>query len=358
MPSKIRANGIDKDDDFGVFKKRIQAPEMSPFETPTKSFKNVQQIPQDFKINEIIKRITPELVDSIYSGQGKYQSPQSIKDRFMKGKLNFTIFNLTYERVPPKPKIRTIVHYLYACSQHTLFLPTVKTGLFKEKNKISMKRFQEYLDMIEHMITTTEDVGNRLEFIGTIPLIAPLFTRKLVKLYLSKGIKLFAIDCGTVDILYHVAEFRSILSEIREGMPLEKAFIYACNLGIPRYEANTARADDFLSILAYVDVLGTNFKTRGWAGASRERRAKQFLRNHLVYKVSKYSEFCNEHKMSAYQAMNFLSRFNYTEQLNEAHKVRELVGKEKIDTYLDKKSGINEDAKKRLGSIAKSIKIT
>jgi hypothetical protein len=356
MPPKIKANGIDRDDEFGVFKKRIEVPEMPSFETPTKSVKNIQN-PKDFKINEIVKRVTPELIESIYSGQGKYQSPKVIKDRFIKGKLNLTIFNLTYDRVPPKPKIRTIVHYLYACSQHTLFLPTVRTALFKEKHKISDKRFQEYVDMIEHMITTTEDVGNRLDFIGTIPLIAPKFTRKMVNLYADKGITSFAIDCGTKDILNHVAEFRTILSEISQRQPLEKSFIYACNLGIPRYEANTARADDFLSILAYVDVLGTNFKTRGWAGASRERRAKQFVKEHLLYKVSRYSEFCNERNMSAYQAMNFLSRFNYTEQLNEAQKVRDLVGKEKISTYLDKKSGVNKDTKKRLGSIAESIKI-
>ncbi|HDQ05120.1 MAG TPA: hypothetical protein ENN36_00160 [Candidatus Bathyarchaeota archaeon] len=357
MPQKIKATGIDRDDEFAIFKKRIAVPEMSSFETPTKSAKNIHN-PYDFKINEIVKRVTPELIDSIYSGQGKYQSPRVIKDKCIKGKLNLTIFDLTYDKVPPKPKITTIINYLYACSQHTLFLPTVRTALFKEGNKISDKRFQQYVEMVEHMITTTENVGNRLDFIGTIPLLAPKFTRKMVNLYADKGINSFAIDCGIKDILNHVAEFRTILSEISQRMPLENSFIYACNLGIPRYEANTARADDFLSLLAYVDVLGTNFKTRGWTGESTERRAKQFVKDRLVYKVSNYSEFCKERNMSTYQAQRFLYRFNYIEQLNEAHNVRDLVGEEKIEVYLKKKNGVNEDTKKRLGSIAKNIKIS
>jgi len=358
MPHKIKANGIDRDEKFGIFRKRIQAPYISSFETPTKSLKNIPHIPQNFRVNEIIKRITPEIVESIYSGHGKYKSPRFIKNRFLPDKLNLTIFHLTHDRVPTKPKIRTIVNYLYACSQSTLFLPTVKTALFKERNKISDKRFQDYMEMMEHMITTTEKTGNRLAFIGTVPLIAPKFTRKLVNLYLDKGITAFAIDGGTRDFLNHVAEFRTILSEISQRVPLEKAFIYACNLGIPRYEANRARADDFLSILAYVDVLGTNFKPRGGSPTKGERRAKQFVKEHLFYKVSNYSDFCNERNMTFSEARSFLPKFNLVEQLNEAHEVRKLVGKEKIDLYLDKKKGIDEKAKKRLGSIAETIKIT
>jgi hypothetical protein len=356
MPQKIKATGIDRDEKFGIFRKRIQAPNISSFETPTKSLKNIQHIPQNFRVNEIVRRITPEIVESIYNGQ--YKSPQIIRNRFLPDKLNLTIFHLTHEVIPTKPKIRTIVNYLYACSQSTLFLPTVKTALFKEGNKISDKRFQDYMEMMEHMITTTETTGNRLAFIGTVPLIAPKFTRKLVNMYLDKGITAFAIDCGTRDFLNHVAEFRTILSEISQRVPLEKAFIYACNLGIPRYEANRARADDFLSILAYVDALGTNFKPRGGSPTKGERRAKQFVKEHLFYKVSNYSDFCHERNMTFSEAMRFLPKFNLVEQLNEANEVRKLVGKERIDLYLDKKKGIDENAKKRLGSIAETIKIT
>jgi len=357
MPHEITANGIDRDENFGIFRKRVQAPDVPAFETPTRTLKNVQSASQDFKINEIVKRITPDLVESIYGGHGKYQKPSVIRNRFLPGKLNLTIFHLTYDKIPSKPKIRTIVNYLYACSQSTLFLPTVKTSLFKEGNKISDKRFEDYMEMIQHMISTTETIGNTLAFIGTVPLIAPKFTRKMVNMYLDEGITSFAIDCGTRDFLNHVAEFRTILSEISQRIPLEKTFIYACNLGIPRYESNRARADDFLSILAYVDVLGTNFKTRGGSNMKGERRAKQFVKDHLFYQVSNYSDFCNARNMTFSQAINFLPKFNLVEQLNEANTVRNLVGKEKIDSYLDTKKGINKETKKRLGSIADTIKI-
>ena len=355
MPHKIKVNGIDRDEKFGVFRKRVQVSDLPSFETPTRTLKNNPLASQDFKINEVIKKITPEIVDSIYNGQ--YQSPNMIKKNFVNNKLNLTIFHLTYNQIPAKPKIRAIINYLYACSESTLFLPTVKTSLFMEGKKISEKRFRDYIEMIQHMITTTEAIGNRMAFIGTIPLIAPKLTREMVNMYLDKGVTAFAIDCGTRDFLNHVAEFRSILSEISQRIPLEKTFIYACNLGIPRYESNQARADDFLSILAYVDVLGTNFKTRGGGNKNTIPRAKQFVRDNLFYKVSNYSEVCNERNMTLYQAMKFLPKFNLIEQLHEAHTVRNLVGKEKIDSYLDMKKGINKETKKRLGTIADTIKI-
>lgn len=356
MNPKITASGIDRDENFGVFRKRIQAPGLSSFETPTKCLKNIRYSPLNFKINEVIKRVTPEIVESIYNG--KYQSPQTIKKRFVPNKLNLTIFYLMHERVPEKAKVMSLVNYLYASSQSTLFLPTVRMAMLKEGNKISDKKFEDYVGMMRYMIDITEDIGNRLAFIGTVPLIAPKFTRKIVNLYLDKGITAFAIDGGTRDFLNHVAEFRTILSEISERISLEKAFIYACNLGIPRYEKNRARADDFLSILAYVDAFGTTFKTRGRRNMWGERRARQFVKEHLFYTVSNYNEFCRKQDLSVSSATRFLMEFNQSEQLREASRVRSLVGKEKMQDYLDSKDGIDETAMKRLGFIAEKVKIT
>lgn len=356
MPPKIRAKGIDRDEKFGIFRKRIQASSLPSFETPTKCLKNIRYSPPNFKINEVIKRITPEIVESIYDGQ--YQSPKTIKKKFLQNKLNLTIFHLMHTRVPEKVKVRSLVNYLYASSESTLFLPTVRMAMLKDDSKISDRKFEDYVEMMRYMINITENIGNRLAFIGTVPLIAPKFTRKIINLYLDKGITAFAIDGGTRDFLNHVAEFRSILSEIGERIALENAFIYACNLGIPRYEENRARADDFLSILAYVDAFGSTFKTKGGKAMRGERRAKQFVKDHLFYKVSGYSQFCREQNLSLSKAIRFLAELNQVEQLKEANQVRSLVGKEKMQDYLDRKDGIDEKAKKRLGLIAEKVKIT
>jgi len=356
MPQKIKASGIDRDEKFGIFRKRIQAPTSPSFETPTKCLKNIGYSPPNFKINEVIKRVTPEMVESIQIGQ--YPSPKTITKKFLPNKLNLTIFHLMYDKVPREDECETIVHYLYPASESTLFLPTVRIAMLKEGNKISDKKVDDYVGMMRCMIDVTETTVNTKAFIGTVPLIAPKFSRKIVNLYLDKGITAFAIDGGTRDFLNHVAEFRTILSEISKQNPLEKSFIYACNLGIPRYEENRARADDFLSILAYVDAFGTTFKTRGGRGMWGERRAKQFVKEHLFYNVSNYYEFCREKNLSISRAWRFLVEFNQVEQLREASEVRSLVGKEKIQNYLDKKTGIDEIAMKRLGSIAEKVKIT
>ena len=356
MAREIRASGIDRDEKFGIFRKRIQAPSLSSFETPTKCLKNIRYSPPNFKINEIIKRVTPEMVESIQSGL--YASPKTLTKKFLRNKLNLTIFHLMYGRVPREDECETIVNYLYPASESTLFLPTVRIAMLKEGNKISDKKVDDYVGMMRHMIDVTEATVNIKAFIGTVPLIAPKFSRKIVNLYLDKGITAFAIDGGTRDFLNHVTEFRTILSEISKRNPLEKSFIYACNLGIPRYEKNRARADDFLSILAYVDAFGTTFKTRGRRNMWGERRARQFVKEHLFYKVSNYNEFCREQNLTLSGATRFLVEFNQSEQLREASKVRNLVGKEKMQDYLDAKDGIDEIAMKRLGSIAEKVKIT
>jgi len=357
MPQRIRAREVDRDEEFGIFRKQIQAPSLSSFETPTKCLKNIRYVLPTLRINEVIKRITPDTVESMQSRS--YPIPSvAIKKKFLLNKLNLTIFHLMYKKVPTKYEQEIIVNNLYAGSESTLFLPTVQATMLKDGNRISDKKFEDYVEMMRHMIELTERLGNRLAFIGTVPLIAPKFTRKLISLYLDKGITAFAVDGGTKDFLNHVAEFRTILSEISRENPLEETFIYACNLGIPRYNQNIARADDFLSILAYVDAFGTTFRTRGGRRMVGERRAKEFVKEHLFYRVSNYNEFCRERHLSQSKAIRFLIELNQAEQLKEADKVRSLVGKKKMQEYLDGKSGVDKKAMRRLGSIVEKVKTT
>ena len=359
MAPKIRARGTDRDEDFGIFRKQIQAPRFPPFETPTKCFKYAHRsIPPSLKVNEVIKRIFPETVEAIQSGP--YPSPRrTITSKFVKDKLNLTIFELMYNSVPREDDIETIVHYLYAGSQSTLFLPTVISSMLKENNKLSIKKVDEYVEMMRHMIEVTEDTGNTKAFIGTIPLMPRKFSSRIVNLYLDKGITAFAIDGGTKDFLNHETDFRSILSEINKEVPLDKAFIYACNLGIPRFVQDKARADDFLSIFAYVDVLGSTFKTRGRRDMPKGvGRAKQFIKEQLLYGISTYNEFCERKGFTRSGARRYLIQFNQFEQLRETDTVRELVGIEKMEKYFNTKDGINAIALKHLGSIAEKVKIS
>lgn len=360
MAPKIKAREQNRDEELGTIRKRIEAPRVSPFETPTKCLKGLSRkhFPSTVSINEVIKRLYPETVEMIQ--EGSYLSPRkTIMSRFLPNRLNLTIFELMFDAVPSDDKIETIAHYLYAGSQSTFVLPTVKTAMLKDGNKFSIKKIDEYIEMMHNMIEVTERTGNTRAFIGTIPLIPSKFSRRIVELYLSKGITAFAIDVGTKDFLNHETDFRSILSEINKEVPLDSAFIYACNLGIPRFVQDRARADDFLSLFAYVDAFGSTFKTRGPRKMPKGvGRAKQFVKEHLYYEISSYKKFCERRGMPLWKARQYLNDVNQREQLTEANMVRKLIGEEKMQNYLNTKSGIDPIAMKHLGSIAEKVKIS
>lgn len=359
MAPKIRVRERDRDEEFGIIRKRIEAPRLPSFETPTKCLKGLsrKQFPSNVSVNEVIRRIYPETVELIQ--KGPYPSPRkTIMSRFLPNRLNLTIFELMFNSVPSSDKIETIAHYLYAGSQSTFVLPTVKTAMLKEGNKFSTEKINEYVEMMRNMIEVTEATGNTKAFIGTIPLIPSKFSGRIVELCLSKGVTAFAIDVGTKDFLNHETDFRSILSKINKEVHLDSAFIYACNLGIPRFVQDRARADDFLSLFAYVDAFGSTFKTRGHRDMPKGvGRAKQFVKEHLYYEISTYKEFYERRGMPLWKARRYLNDVNQREQLTEADMVRKRIGEERMQEYLNAKSGIDSIAMKRLGSIAEKVKI-
>ena len=345
---QLRVREVERDESLGIMKKDLSVDGFFSFESPSKATKFIK--PDSFldansKVNEIVKRIDEGVLDSLEEGASSRMA-REIGLNFKKGSLNLVIFNLIVDRVPSKNKISTLAHHLYASSQAAIFLPTVRTALFKENNKITEKRVQQYLEMMRVIIEEIKAVGNSKVLIGTVPLLAPKYSRSIVNFYHEYEINAFSVDGNTSDLLTHEADFRSILSSINSKIPLSETFIHACNLGYPQFEQEETRADDFLSIFAYIDVLGGTFKMRGVPMGGKPR-LKEFSRFHYSYKILPPSTY----------HPNELKNINQCEQLRETHAVQELVGEERIEKYIQQKSKVDEIAISRLKSIAGKIKV-
>jgi len=346
MPTKIKVHEEDRDDEYGTLRKKINVINVPSIETPTKCIKKLETpIPPSAHINEITKKINLRTIESFQEGQ---VLPKDLKIRFMDNKLNLTIFDLMFDSVPSYEVTKALSNYWYVCSENTLILPTVKSAMLKENKKWSLKRISKCVAFFESLIDLAE-MKNFKPYIGTIPLLPPKFSKPFVKFYLDKEFNAFAIDVGTRDLINHVADLRAILMEINPKVPLNEAFIYACNLGIPRFNVDRARADDFLSLFAYIDAFGNTFKSRGGSSDSRSTKpkppkAKQFLRKELNYKLLSDS----------YQ--NFTS-YNQREQIKETDVVRDLIGIEKMQKYLETKKGVDDTAFKHLNLLMEKVKI-
>lgn len=357
MARTIKVREMDRDEELGIIRKEISLPNVL-FETPSASLKNIRRkiYPTTLTVNEITRRINQDVVDGLEE-EGTAPFVKRIRSNFLSDKLNLTIFDLTFDSIPSPTCLRTLSQTLYASSDTTIFLPTVKSGLLKEDRRLSVDRIRHYLEMMRCIIDEIESVGNKKEFIGTIPLMPIKFSRPIIEFYHDKGIQAFAIDAGTKDVILNEGDFRLILSEINHESPLEQDFIYACNLGYSQFEEEEIRADDFLSIFAYVDVLGCTFKARG--GGARMKgakpRAKMFSRTRYSYKITNYAKASEI--IGKELSYSTLRDHNRCEQLRETDKVRFLVGQEKMKNYLGKKVAVDRLAMKRLESIAKKLEM-
>ncbi len=345
MATKIAIREITKDDDYGIIKKKITVANSPSFDTPTKCIKNLGiPLPSTTRINEITKRVGLETIKSVRSG---YVQPKELRNHFVTDKLNFTIFDLTFDTAPSHEYTKSLSSYWYASSDQILVVPTVRTKLLQIDKTFSDARITDCITFLNDLITLTE-VKNYKSFIGTIPLLPFKFSKPFVRLYLDKGFNAFAIDVGNRDLLNHIIDLRSILIEINEVIPLNEVFIYACNLGIPRFEQSLARADDFLSIFSYIDAFGNTFKPKGGGDDENKPkpppRAKKFLREDLAYRM-------------LYENPSQYVGFNQREQIKETDLVRDLVGIEKMQKYLERKKGVNQIAVKHLGTIIEKVKV-
>lgn len=357
MPRKIKVHEMDRDEELGVIRKEITLPNVV-FETPSVSLKNIRRkrYPTTLTVNEVTKRIDQKVINTLEE-EGTTPFVRRIRSNFLPDKLNLAIFDLRFDSVPSKSGLITLAQTLHASSDLTIFLPTVKSGLLKIDKRLSMEKIQQHIEMMKFVIEEIGSIGNNKEFIGTIPLIPIKFSRPIIGLYHNKGIKSFAIDAGTKDVLLNEGDFRLILSEINHESPLEEDFIYACNLGFSQFEEEEIRADDFLSLFAYVDVLGGSFKPRGGGLGMRgmKPRPKLFSRDRYSYKITtlpKVSEIVGEEI-----SYSSLKDYNRYEQLKETDEVRFRVGEESMKSHLMKKPAVDRLAIKRLESIASKLEM-
>ena len=226
-----------------------------------------------------------------------------------------------------------------------MFLPAVRSALFKENKKISDRKISAYLEMMKFIVDQIR-IGNSKALIGTVPLLAPKYSRQIVQFYLDQGITAFSVDANTSDLLGHETDFRSILSTINARVPLNETFIHACNLGYPQFEQEETRADDFLSIFAYIDAIGGTFKLRGPPPTGRPR-LKKFSTSNYGYRI-----------LPAYTYQpNDLKNLNQVEQLKETIKVSDLIGQGDIEKYIQQKSKVDDVAINRLRSIAGNVRV-
>jgi len=344
----LKVKEIERDENLGTIKKEITLTNGVSFTSPSRGIKTIKSdayLESKTKVKEIVKRIDDKALNALEEGSST-RIAKEIKENYQKNALNLVIFNLTIDKVPDKNKLGTLAHHLYASSENTVILPTVRSAFIKEGTKISDKKIAAYQNMMKFIIEEIQAVGNSKVIIGTVPLIAPKYSRPIINFYLEQGLNAFAIDANTSDLIAHETEARAILSTINTKTPLNETFIYASNLGYPDFEQDETRADDFLSLFAYIDVMGGTFKIKGKPN-NTPPRLKEFSANHYAYKI-----------LQPYTCQSTeLKNKNQIEQLKEANLIQDLIGEEKLETYIQKKSKVDAVAINRLKSIAGNIKV-
>jgi len=360
MGQIFRIRELERDSELGIVRKEISSYLGGfAFESPVVSQRANRFDPdsQRVKINEVIRHIDDEVVNSIAT-RGTKPFADAVRFEFLTNRLNLTIFDLKYNSVPNRETVKIIAHALRHSSQQTIILPAVRTALLQEQKLgrktpvFSDKKIQQYVQMMNQIIDEIEGFGNRRQIVGTVPFIPFGFVRPIIELYLSRDVRAFAIDANYKDIIGNIGDFTLILSRINDDIPLNKTVVLACNAGIPHFEQDEAVSDDFLSVFAYVDVLGCTFKPRGGSG---EPRAKVFSRDKYAYDLFQYPEVSRQFG----RAMNYVSLRNYnrSEQLRETVKVRSLLGRESMKNYLQTKSAVDQTLVKRLESVHANVKI-
>jgi len=374
MVGQIRIREQERDDNLGLMKKEINFPNFT-ITTPSKSFachtrdwkKTDSEKLDNLVINEIPRRINLQTLDNLI-----VNSTSFIKDtrrRFVPNKVNLVIPHLRIKKTLSPLQLRTFSQYLYVISEQSIVLPTVDFSFLKEykdreqtKLILSQRNVDNYIEMIKNIIDDINTVGNSKPFIGMIPLISIKYLRPLLTLYQEKGINSYIIDAGTKDVLgAREFEFRMILSEINNNIaPLQESFIYATNLGYGLFKKNWTLADDFLSLFAYVDVLGGTFKTRGFSRTDRiyTPRAKIFSRENYVYNLSSYSVAARALDI---EALNRLKLRDYNEKIQfyETQHLIDIIGEVNMNDFLLQKRTIKEEQIKynRLINIATELRV-
>jgi hypothetical protein len=208
MTQTLKVHEEGKDDDIGILRKEVSGTNLY-FETPTVSLRSKETpASPSVSVNEVIRHIKESTIKTLEDG-GTAQFVESIKLERRTNALNLVIFNLKVDAFPSKENLDTLAQCLHSASDRLLFLPTVKNTLLTENKIVSMTRIEKYIEMMTTIIQKTNDVGNNKEFIGTVPLIPATPARKIIEFYHKNGIRKFAIDGGTKNIILNDADLIS-----------------------------------------------------------------------------------------------------------------------------------------------------
>ena len=363
-----------RDEDLAIIKKRVRVSSSFSFETPNKPMKEFGGTIFNSPIHEKTVKITEKNLQNIYVGKGQRRI-DNIKKNHLKDRLNLTIFNLTVNDFPDRSHLRALTHYMHEASVNNFILPSVKSGLIQDKiPKVSKKtgkpyirykfnedKFNRYLQMMEFIIDEAE-IWNNKEIIGTVPLLAPIYSDKVIELYNSRGIQSFAMDFNLCQLMSttNIAHVKTVISKIIEDdrSSLGKKLIYACNLGISQFENMFSRADDFLSIFAYIDVFGSTFKTRGFVPDKttppKSPRVKLFSRADYGYDLFGTYQQASTH-FGFTLNRSYVKNQNQYRQFIEALDIKNKIGKESVLDHISPKKSIDDTIKHRLIDLASDI---
>ncbi|MCL2134040.1 MAG: hypothetical protein FWH37_00545 [Candidatus Bathyarchaeota archaeon] len=118
---------------MGIIKKEITLANGVSFISPSRGIKPTKQhvyLESNTKIKEIIKRIDDKELNALEEGSLS-RIVKGIKKKYQKNVLSIVIFDLAFGQIPNKNKLGTLAHHLYASSENTITLPTVKSGFLK-----------------------------------------------------------------------------------------------------------------------------------------------------------------------------------------------------------------------------------
>ena len=357
-------------DTLGISTKEIRLSSSTSITTPTKSLKQYgNNIIHQADVVEINNLFRESQFQTLFDGGGRKRISK-VENQKVRNALNLVIFDIQLNHIPTKDQLRILIHHLNQVSDKSIFLPTIKTSVLKEKKTYigprtgklqeksvwSDKYFQNYMDMVSFIIDEIELFGNSKEIIGTIPLMIPKYSRSLIDFYQKRGIVSYAIDANHRDILNktNLGHLSYTLSTINDTQPLHESLIYACNLGIPRFSEGSARADDFLGLFTYVDVLGSAFKPRYIPGGG-EPTVKLFNRQDYCYDL--LGSYSNASQLLQRPInRNFIKLHNQNEQYIETQELKRKIGQERMSLYLRTKNKVDDLIQNRIRDIARRIR--
>jgi hypothetical protein len=374
MSPNLEISESSRDEELALIKKRVRVSSSFSFETPNRSMKEYGGTSFDSPIHETTVKITEENLQNIIEGKSQRRL-DNIKKTHLRDKLNLTIFNVTVNDFPTQSRLRALTHYMHEASINTFVLPSVKSGLLQDKiPKVSKKtgkpylrykfnedKFDAYLNMMKFIIEEAE-IWNNKEIIGTVPLLAPKYSDKVIELYNSHGIQSFVMDFNLSQLLStsNLAHLKTIISKIIEDdrSTLGNKLIYACNLGISQFENMFSRADDFLSIFAYIDVFGNTFKTRGFKPDKTKPpplpRAKLFSREDYGYNLfGTYKQASRQFGFNINRT--YAKNHDQYRQYEETLEIKGKIGTESVIDHISPKKSIDDTIQDRLKTVVSDI---